>query len=216
MSVWLSARILRVPRAFDSTHVFINCPFDAGYQPIFNAILFAVHDLGFIARCARETDDSGEGRLSKIERIIEECKFGIHDISEVRLDTVNHLPRFNMPLELGLFFGCKRFGGKSQTQKVSLVLDIEQYRYQKFISDIAGHDIRSHGGEPGQAIVAVRNWLTTASKRTQVPGGAAVGARYDRFCKDLPRLCMEAELDSGALTFRDLSNVIAGWLISNR
>ena len=104
MNVWLLARILRVPRAFDSNHVFINCPFDAGYQPIFNAITFAVYDLGFVARCARETDDSGEGRLSKIERIIEQCKFGIHDISEVRLDTVNNLPRFNMPLELGLSY----------------------------------------------------------------------------------------------------------------
>ena len=216
MNVWLLARILRVPKAFDSNHVFINCPFDAGYQPIFNAIAFAVFDLGFVARCARETDDSGEGRLSKIERIIEQCRFGIHDISEVRLDPVNQLPRFNMPLELGLFFGCRRFGGKSQSQKVSLVLDIEQYRYQKFISDIAGHDIRCHGGEPGQAIIAVRNWLTTASKRTHVPGGAAVSTKYDRFCKDLPWLCKDAELDSGAMTFRDLSNVIVRWLRFNR
>ena len=155
-------------------------------------------------------------RFSKIEGIIEECKFGIHDISEVRLDSVNHLPRFNMLLELGLFFGCRRFGGKAQSQKVSLVLDIEQYRYQKFISDIAGHDIRCHGGEPGLAIIAVRDCLSTASKRSHVPGGATVGARYDRFRKALPQLCMEVELDSGALTFRDLSNVIVGWQTINR
>ena len=90
-----------------SEDVFINCPFDEGYSPIFSAIVFAVIELGFVARCARETDDSGEVRLAKIERIIEECKFGIHDISEVGLDPVNNLPRFNMPLELGLFFGCK-------------------------------------------------------------------------------------------------------------
>lgn len=123
--------------AVQSNHVFINCPFDDGYAPIFNALIFVIFDLGFVARCARESDDSGEVRLSKIESIIEQCKFGIHDISEVKLDTVNQLPRFNMPLELGLFFGCKRFGGQKQKQKLSLILDIEPYRYQKFISDIS-------------------------------------------------------------------------------
>jgi hypothetical protein len=205
-----------VAKAFQGNHVFINCPFDDGYLPIFNAIVFVICALGFVARCARETDDSGEVRLSKIERIIEQCKFGIHDISEVRLDAVNNLPRFNMPLELGLFFGCKRFGGKEQSQKLSLVLDVEQYRYQKFISDIAGHDIRSHGGQPDQAITAVRNWLATASRRKQVPGGAEVVRRYNRFRNDLPRLCEEADLEPGAMTFSDLSNLIVDWLKTSR
>lgn len=60
-----------------STHVFINSPFDTGYQPIFSAIVFAVYDLGFVARCSLEDDDAGEVRLTKIQRIIEECRYGI-------------------------------------------------------------------------------------------------------------------------------------------
>ena len=104
-------------------HVFLNCPFDAGYKPVFDSIVFAVTDLGFVARSAREQDDGGDVRLSKIERIIEECKYGIHDISAVELDPVNNLPRFNMPLELGLFLGCRRFGNAIQRRKVSLILD---------------------------------------------------------------------------------------------
>jgi len=90
--------------------VFINCPFDPGYRPVFDAITFAVSYLGFIPRCSLEEDDAAEIRLSKIERIIEECRFGINDLSAVTLDATTGLPRFNMPLELGLFFGCKRFG----------------------------------------------------------------------------------------------------------
>ena len=203
-------------KTFQTNHVFINCPFDDRYVPIFRAIVFVIYDLGFVARCARETDESGEVRLAKIEKIIEQCKFGIHDISEVRLDSVNHLPRFNMPLELGLFFGCKRFGPKEQKQKVSLVLDIEPYRYQKFISDIAGHDIRAHRGQPDQAIFVVRNWLASASKRDQLPGGAAVVGRYNRFRQDLPQRCKEAQLEPDAMTFSDLSNVIATWLKTSR
>ena len=41
-------------------HVFVNCPFDKGYKPIFDAIMFAVTDLGFFARSAKEEDD-GDG-----------------------------------------------------------------------------------------------------------------------------------------------------------
>jgi hypothetical protein len=48
--------------------VFINCPFDDDYRPVFDAIIFAVGVLGFRVRCAQEVDDSGEVRLAKIER----------------------------------------------------------------------------------------------------------------------------------------------------
>jgi hypothetical protein len=192
--------------------VFINCPFDEGYRPIFNALVFVICHLGFVARCAREADDSGEVRIAKIERIIEECQFGIHDISEVRLDRVNNLPRFNMPLELGMFMGCKRFGGKAQARKICLILDLEQYRYQKFISDIAGQDIRMHAGEVGNVIKAVRNWLATASKRQYLPGAKAIAKHYGAFSHDLPRLCHQAELDADDLTFSDLSDLIVDWL----
>ena len=40
--------------------------------------VFAITDLGFVARSAREEDDSGEFRLAKIQRIIEQCKYGVH------------------------------------------------------------------------------------------------------------------------------------------
>jgi len=92
-----------VPTPIRRNHVFINCPFDKAYKPIFDAIVFAIRDLGFVARSALDIDDGAEVRLAKIERIVEECRYGIHDISNVALDANTGLPRFNMPLELGLF-----------------------------------------------------------------------------------------------------------------
>ena len=56
-----------------------------------------------------------------------------------------------MPLELGLFLGAKRFGRGEQKSKTCLILDVERYRYQKFISDISGQDIAAHCGEVGKA-----------------------------------------------------------------
>jgi hypothetical protein len=46
-------------------NVFINCPFDSQYQDIFYALVFAVHDCGYVARCALEVDDSGAAAISR-------------------------------------------------------------------------------------------------------------------------------------------------------
>ena len=37
--------------------VFVNVPFDHGYKKLFDALVFAVHDCGFVAHCALESDD---------------------------------------------------------------------------------------------------------------------------------------------------------------
>src|ERR1043166_8044058 len=121
--------------------VFINCPFDDLYRPIFEAIVFAVHDCGYIARSSLEVTDASQVRIEKIATIIGPCRFGIHDISRTELDRDTQLPRFNMPLELGLFLGAKRFGSARHRSKTCLILDVDRYRYQKFISAIAGHYI---------------------------------------------------------------------------
>jgi hypothetical protein len=126
--------------------VFINCPFDSQYQSLFEAIVFAVSICGFNPRCALEIDDGSQARIEKIFAIIGDCRFGIHDISKTDLDGATHLPRFNMPLELGIFLGAKKFGQGRQREKVCLIFDREKYRYQKFISDLSAYDIRAHGG----------------------------------------------------------------------
>jgi hypothetical protein len=152
-----------------SKDVFINCPFDDTYKPLFDAIVFAVYDVGFVARCALEVDDASEVRLAKITRIIERCAYGVHDISSVGLGAGTNLPRFNMPLELGLYLGCKLFGGGAQRKKACLILDSDPYRYRASISDISGQDIHSHKGDPMRAISEVRNWLASVSKTKGLP-----------------------------------------------
>ena len=81
-------------------NVFINCPFDEEYRPMFRAMVFVIHDAGFIARCALEAENSAQARLDKILNIIDECKYGIHDLSRTELSHNSGLPRFNMPFEL--------------------------------------------------------------------------------------------------------------------
>ena len=60
--------------------VFINCPFDDEYRPLFRAIVFTVAASGFIPRCTLEHEDASQVRVEKIYRLIEQSAFGIHDV----------------------------------------------------------------------------------------------------------------------------------------
>jgi hypothetical protein len=195
-------------------NVFINCPFDPDYTPIFEAVVFAVNAAGFRATCARERLDSSEIRLQKIIDMIGACRYSIHDLSRTVLDEANSLPRFNMPLELGIDLGCKAFS-PDRRDKSLLIFDSEQYRFQKFVSDIGGQDIHQHGNSPKTAVTRVRNWLRTESGRETIPGGTDIFARYETFRRDLPGLCAGFRLDVAELTFADFAFTIATWLDSN-
>jgi hypothetical protein len=197
--------------------VFINCPFDGEYRPMFEALVFAVHDCGFVARCALELEDGSQVRIDKIQQIISVCGLGIHDISRTELDSTWHLPRFNMPLELGLFLGAKRYGTGPQRKKLCLIMDREPHRYQKYCSDIAGQDIRSHGGDPATGVRIVRDWLRNASTGLGVviPSGKMMAERYARFQRDLPRLSRKFRLDPDELIFNDFTTLAAEWLKLN-
>lgn len=201
-----------MPLAGYQDNVFINCPFDSQYKPLFDALVFAVHDAGFVARSALEISDATQNRYDKILRIISECRYGVHDISRTEPDSATLLPRFNMPLELGLFPGCKRFGDRTPRTKSCLIMDGEPYRYQRFISDLAGQDIYSHENHPEKAIGLVRNWLRIESKRTGIPGREAMSVRYRRFRGELPEICAELEIQVEELTFVDYFDVVVEWL----
>jgi hypothetical protein len=198
-----------------ATNVFINCPFDAEFEPLFHAIVFAVIQCGHTVRCALEADDTGATRIDRIYRLIEECQFGIHDISRIEHDTVNNLPRFNMPFELGLFLGARRFGGtRPQSDKQCLVLEAERYRYQKYLSDIAGQDIRQHDNDPAKAVGAVRDWLAASRPRSAkpLPGATAIMRHYGEFQANLPAMLRAADLEPAELGFFDRANLMAQFL----
>ena len=197
-------------------NVFLNCPFDSDYKQLFDAMVFAVHDCGFIALCALEEEDASQVRIDKIYNIIADCRYGIHDISRTELDEVSGLPRFNMPLELGVFLGAKKFGIDKQKRKNCLILDKAQYRYQEFISDIAGQDIQAHNNSPEGIITVVRNWIRTASKRQTIPSGSIIWGRYQEFMEDLPQLAQEHQLKVDELIFNDYTLVITRWLRTRR
>lgn len=201
---------MKSPRYNDN--VFLNCPFDSAHKQLFDAMVFAVHDCGFIARCALEAGDASQVRIDKIYNIIAGCRYGIHDISRTDLDEPSGLPRFNMPLELGVFLGAKRFGINEQKRKNCLILEKEQYQYQQFISDIAGQDVSAHNNDPEEIVTVVRNWLRNTSKRRTIPSGSIIWERYQKFRQELPQIAQAFQLEVEELIFNDYTFVLAEWL----
>lgn len=192
--------------------VFINCPFDRDYAPTFRALIFIIYACGFRPRSARELDDAGQTRIDKLYNLIDECRYGIHDLSRTELDETFGFPRFNMPLELGIFLGAKRYGGAAQKSKRALVLDVEQYRYQKFISDLAGIDIHEHGGDAIRALRETRDWLANVSRRA-LPSADRVARLYEAFLADLPALAGELEFNPDDIPYVDFERIVVGWLL---
>ena len=184
----------------------------AGFAAAFRALVFTIMACSFRPRSARELDDGGQTRIDKIYGLIEECRFGIHDLSRTELDAVNNLPRFNMPLELGLFLGAKRYGNKAQKTKRVLILDVEQHRYQRFISDLAGMDIHGHGGDPMRALRETRDWLANVSRR-ELPSAERVQRLYEAFLASLPGIAAALEFDADHIPYVDFERILAKWLV---
>jgi hypothetical protein len=154
--------------------VFINCPFDAEYKPVFDAIVFATVCCGFLPRCADETGNVAESRMRRITKAMLSSKYSVHDLSRCRGEGDANLARFNMPLELGMAM-AQRFRGKSGETKHDWLLLVPQgHSYKKFVSDLAGYDVREHDGTPRSAVPPMMAWLATRTDAVCVPTPQAV------------------------------------------
>lgn len=134
----------------------------------------------------------------------------------MKIDPNTKLARFNMPFELGLFFGAKRFGSRLQKQKIALILGHGGYRYRAALSDISGQDIAVHKGSPTIAIRQVRDWLDTCRQaQSSLPGGDHIAMQYKTFSRQLPARSSNLKLNANALTYADICRAIEAWLKDN-
>lgn len=137
--------------------------------PCSNARSSLSYYVGFLPRSALEAGDGSEVRMDKITRLIKESQYSIHDLSAVQLDSFNDLPRFNMPFELGMVIGSKRFGGNRFAGRSALIMEHTRYASQKCLSDIAGQDLSAHNGAPRRISRIIRTWLAQNQDGTTSP-----------------------------------------------
>lgn len=200
--------------SFDN-RVFINCPFDDPYNNLFYASIYTVLACGFYPISALQYNDGGL-RLKKIYELVKGCRYGIHDLSMVSLDLINNLPRFNMPFELGIDFGCKEYGGGSAEGKRFLIFESSKYELKKYLSDLAGCDPVCHEGKPEIVIKEVRKWLFNSVSESDeyhlVPGEKQIQKDFIGFLRELPTTCIDMHIDSTSISYKNVVSLMKGWI----
>ena len=193
-------------------NVFINCPFDNYYFPLLKPLLFTLIYVELNPQIS-ETSDSGEIRLNNIKKLMSVSKYSIHDLSRMEPLKRKDYPRFNMPFECGIDFGLKMSNENNFGEKKFLILDKEQYRYQRVISDISGNDIKAHKNEPEEIIKVVRDWFKPTNK--QIPRHREIWLAFNEFEFDYENILKEEGYnpkDINSLTFSDIIENMNAWI----
>jgi hypothetical protein len=180
------------------TSVFINCPFDAGFQALFDAIVFATTCCGFLPRSALESGSVAESRIERIARAVFSSKYSIHDLSRCRGEGNENFARFNMPLELGIAMGRRLATPDGHDW---LLLVPEGHEYVKFVSDLAAYDPKPHNGTVDTVVPKVMAWLATRPDAIKSPSPRAVLGVLPAFQTEKEKLLIEW---SGELPWADL------------
>ncbi len=195
-------------------NVFLNCPFDPDYREMLISAVFTIMYLGMNPRLSLERADSGESRIHKILELIQQSKYGIHDLSRIIAKKKDEHYRMNMPFELGIDYGCQKLvKGKCEDKKI-LVLEEKQYRYQAALSDLSGSDIMFHNNEAIEIVKVIRNWFVTEGHSYK-----KIWYTYNDFMGDLDKLLIEQgydEDDFPEVPIPEIMSYMKKWLKENK
>jgi len=144
-------------------------------------MLFTLVHVGLLPRLASERSDSLEQRIEKILRLIQECKYSIHDLSRLKSERANEFSRLNMPFELGVEYGCRRIAKNHLRTKRSLILEKKRYDIQKALSDLNGVDIKCHNNKPTETVQALQHWLIETVGLKDVESPSVIWDRFNEF-----------------------------------
>jgi hypothetical protein len=131
--------------------------------------------------------------------LIEECDFSIHDLS--RIEASGGVPRFNMPVELGLaLYRSHVTHGRHRV----FIFEARRYRAQRSTSDVNGIDPQIHNGTAKGLMGALRNIFRQPGDVTTVP---EMLSSYRAVKRKLPELRRNSGSKSlfEAAVFQDLT-----------
>src|SRR5262249_3253453 len=95
--------------------------------------------------------------------------------------------RFNMPFELGMTMGAKRFTRSRKNDRIKIMV-AEPYQLPKYLSDLGGNDPDAHRRDPKIVIGIARDFLDHAPGGRPLPGRANLIEPFKRFKEALPTI----------------------------
>lgn len=185
-----------IPRRPKPNHVFLNVPFDAGYERLAVAEVAAIVALGRTPRCVLEIPEHGQGRLSRLVGIILECGLSIHDLSRVGTPV-----RFNMPFELGIACGAAELTG----QHKFIVFERIRHRVNRTLSDMNRCDPYIHGGTVGGVLSCVMDGLGTLAGDPPIEKVRLLDTRLWAFARGR-KIAHRSDLIFTRAIFRDIAD----------
>lgn len=147
----------------DTARVFINSPYDKGYEPLFVTLVGTLILLGQKPHCVLEIREKGQGRLQRIYELLQRCKMSLHDLSRV-----GNPVRFNMPFELGLACGI----AISDPEHQVVVLDAKPYRLDKLLSDYKGRDPLVHHNRCDELVTCLLDLFVSDTTGALLPSAS--------------------------------------------
>jgi hypothetical protein len=151
-----------VPPLPEPKGVFLNVPYDEEFSGLYVAYIVGLCQLDLVPHLASEIP-GGDRRFDKIFKLIQSCRYSIHDLSRVELSVApSAAPRFNMPLELGMAITWANLNPHLHDWSV---WESDAYRIQRSASDLNGTDAYIHKGTPE----GVLSELCNAFWRDQMP-----------------------------------------------
>jgi hypothetical protein len=167
-----------VPRTRTIESVFLNIPYDPPFEDLYLAYIVGLTQLGLQIRVALAVPN--QGRLATIIDLIEKSDFSIHDLSRVEIS--HGVPRFNMPVELGLaLYRSHMTKGKHRV----FIFEKQAQRAQRSTSDVNGIDPQIHKGTAKGVMCVLRNIFRQAGDTITVP---EMLASYRAVKRKLPEL----------------------------
>jgi hypothetical protein len=167
-----------VPRTKRIESVFLNIPYDDPFENLYLAYIVGLTQLGLRINATLAVPN--QGRLETIIDLIEQSNFSIHDLSRIELS--RGIPRFNMPVELGIALYRSRIAHGSHRV---YIFESKRYRAQRSTSDVNGIDPQIHAGTPKGLMAGLRNIFRQPGDVTTVP---EMVASYHAVKRKLPEL----------------------------
>jgi hypothetical protein len=142
--------------------VFLNIPYDKEFEDLYVAYIVGLTQLGLRVNATLAVPN--QGRLETIIELIAKSDSSIHDLSRTELS--KGIPRFNMPVELGLaLYRSHATRGRHRVY----VFESKSYRAQQSTSDINGIDLQIHHGTAKGVMAGLRNIFRQPGDVTTVP-----------------------------------------------
>ncbi len=139
--------------------VFLNIPYDGQFEELYLAYVVGLAQLGLKINTTFAIPN--QGRLDEIVQLIQQSDVSIHDLSRIELSS--GIPRFNMPLELGLALYHSHI---TKGRHRIFVFERKVYRTQQSTSDLNGLDPQIHHGTPKGVMAGLRNIFYQADGTT--------------------------------------------------